>query len=134
MLSHSIDKTQRGDESTVCGRLSNYDSGRSSRVPRDVQLGEKTEEEKVAADLGKQSLNIEEEKSDTPDATAEKTAPNVAATTVQGSAEEKSGDVSEQIFDSNQTEERPETSQDDDKSNNIQKKGVEVEIINETVT
>ena len=58
MLSHSIDTTERGDEATVCERLSNYESG--NRVPRNARLRRQAEEA-----AKEQSLNSDEGKSDT---------------------------------------------------------------------
>ncbi|KAJ9587893.1 hypothetical protein L9F63_018674, partial [Diploptera punctata] len=44
MLSHTIERMAREDES-MCGKLSNYVSGRSSRIPRDVRYRRQVEEE-----------------------------------------------------------------------------------------
>jgi len=61
MLSHTIDVTQRGDESTVCGRLSNYVS--SSRVPRHARLRRQIEEAEAAANPAEEQKS-EEQKSE----------------------------------------------------------------------
>ena len=45
MLSHTIEKSQRGDESTVCGKLQNYESPRSSRVPRSLRYKRQEQED-----------------------------------------------------------------------------------------
>jgi hypothetical protein len=123
MLSHSIDKTQRGDESNVCGRLSNYESGHGSRIPRNARFRRQPEE----------PLNSQEEipnsPEEVPDTIAEETTQNITDTTVQSAGEEESGNTSKQAtqHNLNQGEEPPE-------DGNALKKEVEVEVINRTAT
>lgn len=62
MMSHSFDRTQRGDEGTVCSKLSNYVSGRSSRVPRDARFRRQIEEQEAA----EQSMSAEKETEQLP--------------------------------------------------------------------
>jgi hypothetical protein len=117
MLSHSIDKTKRGDESNVCGRLSNYESGRGSRIPRNARFRRQLEEEEAAAAQEEIPYSFEE------------TTQNITDTTVQSAGEEGSGNTSKQAtqHNLNQGEEPPE-------DGSALKKEVEVEVINRTAT
>lgn len=125
MLSHSIDKTQRGDESTVCGRLSNYESGRGSRKPRNARFRRQEE-----AAINKQSLGPQDENQNSSH--SEEGTQKVSDTIVQSLAEEASEDTLKQTNedDPHQAEEPPETSQEDENA----KKKEEVEMIKQTTT
>jgi hypothetical protein len=68
MLSHSIDKTKRDDESTACSRLSNYESG--SRIPRNARFRRQVDgkEAGTAAVEKESSSNSEEHEANAPEA------------------------------------------------------------------
>jgi hypothetical protein len=57
MLSHTIDLTQRGDESRTCSRLSNYES--DNRVPRNARFRRQAEEEEAAASSAQEQKSEE---------------------------------------------------------------------------
>jgi hypothetical protein len=127
MLSHSIDKTQRGDESMVCGRLSDYRSGRGNRTPRNARYRRQTEEEQAAAAANEESSDSQQEYQETseqlPNSEEEQTTLGIVDK-FQSPEGEGSGDTPKQNPEHNlkQTEEQSETSQ------------AEVEVINESST
>ncbi|PNF34288.1 hypothetical protein B7P43_G16548 [Cryptotermes secundus] len=133
MLSHSIDKTQRGDESTVCGRLSDYRAGSGNRTPRNSRYRRQTEEKAVAAaneEASDTQQEYPESSKESPNSEEDET--TLGAVDISQSPEgEGSGDTSKQNGEHNlkQTEEPPETSQD-----SAQKKQAEVEVINQKTT
>jgi hypothetical protein len=139
MLSHSIDKTQRDDESTVCGRLSDYRSGPGNRKPRNARYRRQTEEEQAAAAANEESSDTQQEYPESseqlPKGEEEQTTLGVVYM-FQSPDGEGSGDTSKQNPEHNlkQNEEPPETSQEDDKLNSAQKKPAEVEVINQATT
>jgi hypothetical protein len=139
MLSHSIDKTQRGDESTVCGRLSDYRSGRGDRAPRNARYRRQTDEGQAAAAADDKSSDAQEEYPESseqlPDSKEEQTTLGVVDM-FQSPEGEGSGDTSKQYPEHNlkRTEELPETSQEDDKLNSTQKRQAEVEVIHQATT
>ncbi|PSN29613.1 hypothetical protein C0J52_26532 [Blattella germanica] len=110
MLSHSIERTLRGDESTVCSKVSNYESYRGSRIPRDTRFRRQVEAEEAAlskeySESEKQLLNnIRDEESEE----------NVNVTTpdLQGTSEELS--VTNDSLEENPTLESKEVDQNDD--------------------
>jgi hypothetical protein len=139
MLSHSIDKTQRGDESTVCGRLSDYTSGRGNRTPRNARYRRQTEEEQATAAANEKPFDTQQEYPESLDQlpnNEEDQTTLVDVSYFQSPEGEGSGDTSKQNPEHNlkQREEAPETSQEDDKLNSAQKKEAEVEVINQATT
>ena len=95
MLSHSIDKTKRDDESTACARLSNYESG--SRIPRNARFRRQVDgNEEGTADVDKESSNSEEHKpgvsEEAPDSMAEQIPAADTGKGSQSSAEESQED------------------------------------------
>jgi hypothetical protein len=135
MLSHSIDKTQRGDESTVCGRLSNYVSGRGSRIPRNARFRRHTEVEEAAAAISKQSSSPHDENPNSsekvPDTMAEGKNQDITDIKSWSSAEDEPEETLKQTTQDDliQTEEPPEVLQEEE---SVQKK--EVEVMNQTTT
>ena len=58
MLSHTIDVAQRGDEATICSRLSNYVSG--NRIPRHARLRRQIEQQEAEANAAGAEANAAE--------------------------------------------------------------------------
>jgi hypothetical protein len=123
MLSHTIDVTQRGDESTVCGKLSNYVSG--NRIPRHARLRRQIEKEEAAAKA------TEEQKSEEGNSDLTKDAEQITVGDkekgLQGSAE-NSENTSD--HDPKDTVEPKEAAQKDPQSDTTQKE--QAEVMNQT--
>lgn len=128
MLSHSIDTTQRGDEATVCGRLSNYESG--NRVPRNARLRRQAEQAETEAEAAaaEQSLNSDEGKSDASE-DAEKIPVPDTENGFQSSAEDGADTPDDVQKDTDGPQEAP---KEDGKSDSTQKQ--QVEAVNGTTT
>ena len=59
MLSHTIDLTQRGDESIVCGRTANYVQVSGNRIPRHARLRRQIEAEEAATSAAEEQKSEE---------------------------------------------------------------------------
>jgi hypothetical protein len=125
MLSHSIDKTQRGDEATVCGRLSNYRSGRGNRIPRNARYRRQTEEGPTAAAAADNEEEYTRSSEELPDSAGEGT--TLGAVDILHSPEEGNTSKQNAEHDLEQTEEPPETSQEGDKLNSAEQQKTDVE-------
>jgi len=126
MLSHTIDVTQRGDESTVCGRLANYESG--SRIPRHARLRRQIEEQEAAANAAEDAA--EEQKSEEGNSDLTKDAEQVPVDDtengLQGS-DENSEDTSKHVL--KDTDESKEAEQDHESDTTPEQ---HAEVVNQT--
>jgi hypothetical protein len=135
MLSHSIDKTQRGDESSVCGRLSNYRPRRGDRIRRSGRYRRQADEEQAAAAAADndESSDVQEDNSESSKQLADigGEEATVGVTDTFQSTEED--DTSKQNHEHNlkQTEEPNPSSQQDLKLDNAQKKKADIEVIHQ---
>jgi len=123
MLSHTIDVTQRGDEATVCGRLSNYVSG--NRIPRHARFRRQIEEDEAAAKAAEERKSEEGNSDLTKD--AEHITEDDTEKGLQGSAE-NSENTSK--HDSKDTDESKEAAQKDHQSDTTEQE--QAEVMNQT--
>jgi len=102
MLSHTIDVAQRGDEATICSRLSNYVSG--NRIPRHARLRRQIEQQEAEANAAGAEANAAEAEANAAEAEANAAGAeaNAAEAAANAADEQKSDEGNSDLKDAEQ--------------------------------